>query len=123
MPEAEFQETGFHDTEVRQDPNIIADEVNAYTVTVLAGSWASNLFKKMERGTAAVGGATVDESYAMTYLMGAADMAGICSMVSTRGWTLEDAVAHIDGKVEEMCAGMGTEQEKHDDEEEEGGAE
>lgn len=108
--------------EIRQDPNFVANEVNAYTVTILAGTWCVSLFNQMKRGTDALGGATVNESYAMTYLMGLVDMAEMCAKVA-QGWTMDDVIAHIDARIEEMCVDLASEQEKRDDEEEEGAAE
>lgn len=108
--------------EVRQDPNFVANEVNAYTVTILAGTWSVSLFRQMKRGTDALGGATVDESYAMTYLMGVVDMAEMCAKAA-HGWSLDDVTAHIDERVEEMCMGMGRYEGKDDDEEEQDVAE
>ena len=108
--------------EIRQDPNFVVDEVNAYVVTMLTGQWCVGLFDKMKAGTDALGGATVNESYAMTYLMGIVDMAEMCARVA-RGWTMDDVIAHIDTRVEELCVGFASEQEKRDDEEEEGAAE
>lgn len=110
--------------EVRQDPNFVANEVNAYTVTILAGSQCVGRFNELNGAASAAGGATVAASYAMTYLMGVVDMAEMCARAA-RGMTLDEVLAHVDERVRELCE-EGSGQEGDDgagEEEEEGLAE
>lgn len=79
----------------------IADEVNGYTATVLTGSRCVSRFNDLVRRTKEVGGATVNQSYAATYLLGLIEMAELCAAVA-KGKPMADVVRDIERRVQEL---------------------